>query len=114
MQILVNYDFPGNIRELENAVEYAIAFSHSEIIGKESLPDYISADKKVGPEPRTPSLLPLREAKSQFEKEIIISALIESGGNVSEAARHLNIHRQNLQQKIKLFGIDPDLLLTSK
>jgi DNA-binding NtrC family response regulator len=114
MQILVNYDFPGNVRELENAVEYAIAFSRSDIIGKDSLPDYIRADKKSGKEIRTSSSLPLREAKFRFEKEIIIAALIESGGNVSEAARLLNIHRQNLQQKIKLLGIDPDSLITRK
>jgi ActR/RegA family two-component response regulator len=35
-----------------------------------------------------------------------MAALIESGGNISEAARLLNIHRQNLQQKIRLLGID--------
>jgi DNA-binding NtrC family response regulator len=58
--------------------------------------------------------MPLREAKFQFEKEIIVAALIESGGNVSEAARFLKIHRQNLQQKIKLLGIDPDSLLSRK
>ncbi|HTZ18278.1 MAG TPA: sigma-54 dependent transcriptional regulator [Dissulfurispiraceae bacterium] len=114
MQILINYDFPGNIRELENSVEYAIAFSRSETVGKESLPDYIRADGKPGRETRTSPALPLREAKFRFEKEIIMTALIESGGNISEAARLLNIHRQNLQQKIKLLGIDPDSLLARK
>ncbi len=114
MRILINYDFPGNIRELENAVEYAIAFSRGDIIDRDSLPDYIRADKKSGREMRKSSSLPLREAKFRFEKEIIIAALLESGGNVSEAARLLNIHRQNLQQKIKLLGIDPDSLLARK
>jgi DNA-binding NtrC family response regulator len=114
MQILVNYDFPGNIRELENAVEYAIAFSRGDVIGKEDLPDYLLNDRKAVREARSSTSMPLREAKFQFEKEIIVAALIESGGNVSEAARFLNIHRQNLQQKIKLLGIDPDSLLSRK
>jgi len=114
MQILVNYDFPGNIRELENAVEYAIAFSRGDVIGKEDLPDYLLNDRKAVREARSSTSMPLREAKFQFEKEIIVAALIESGGNVSEAARFLKIHRQNLQQKIKLLGIDPDSLLSRK
>ncbi|HMK56732.1 MAG TPA: sigma-54 dependent transcriptional regulator [Dissulfurispiraceae bacterium] len=114
LQILVNYDFPGNIRELENAVEYAIAFSRSDLIEKEDLPDYIMNVGGTGKEKRPLSSVPLREAKFQFEKEVIISALLKSGGNVSEAARHLNIHRQNLQQKIRLLGIDPDSLFSRK
>jgi DNA-binding NtrC family response regulator len=50
--------------------------------------------------------MPLRDAKHQFERSLIIATLIESGGNISEAARLLSIHRQNLQQKIRLLGID--------
>jgi transcriptional regulator with GAF, ATPase, and Fis domain len=50
--------------------------------------------------------MPLKDAKGQFEKSLIIAALVESGGNISEAARLLNVHRQNLQQKIRLLGID--------
>ncbi|HMK60190.1 MAG TPA: sigma-54 dependent transcriptional regulator [Dissulfurispiraceae bacterium] len=114
LQILINYDFPGNIRELENAVEYAIAFSRSDLIEKEDLPDYILNGRKAVKETRAPFSVPLREAKFQFEKEIIIGALLESRGNVSEAARHLNIHRQNLQQKIRILGIDPDSLFSRK
>ena len=51
--------------------------------------------------------MPLKDAKHQFEKGLIIATLIETGGNISEAARLLNVHRQNLQQKIRLLGIDP-------
>jgi len=106
MQALLNYHFPGNVRELENAVEYAIAFTSGPVVQRDDLPKYILEDKKLSEEARSIPIMPLREAKSQFEKSLIIAALIESGGNISEASRLLNIHRQNLQQKIRLLGID--------
>jgi DNA-binding NtrC family response regulator len=106
MQALVNYHFPGNIRELENAIEYAIAFTSGPVVQSDDLPKYILEDKKLSEEARAIPIMPLKDAKAQFEKGLIMAALIESGGNISEASRLLNIHRQNLQQKIRLLGID--------
>lgn len=105
-QALMNYHFPGNVRELENAIEYAMAFTSGPVIQSDDLPKYILNGKKLGEEARTIPIMPLREAKAQFERSLITAALIEGKGNISEAARLLNIHRQNLQQKIKLLGID--------
>jgi DNA-binding NtrC family response regulator len=106
MQALMNYHFPGNVRELENSVEYAIAFTTGPTIQKDDLPKYILEERKLSEEARTIPLMPLKDAKHQFERSIIMAALIESGGNISEAARILHIHRQNLQQKIRLLGIE--------
>lgn len=106
MQSVLNYHFPGNVRELENAIEYAIAFTAGPTIEREDLPKYILEERRLSEEARTIPLMPLRDAKAQFEKSLIMAALIESGGNISEAARLLNVHRQNLQQKIRLLGID--------
>jgi DNA-binding NtrC family response regulator len=106
MQTVLNYHFPGNVRELENSIEYAIAFTAGPEIGKHDLPKYLLEDRKLSQEAQKIPLMPLKEAKSQFEKSLIIAALVESGGNISEAARLLNVHRQNLQQKIRLLGID--------
>ena len=106
MHALVGYHFPGNVRELENAVEYAIAFTTGPEIQIDELPKYILEGEKLSVEAKSIPIMPMKDAKSQFEKGLIMAALIESGGNVSEAARLLNIHRQNLQQKIRLLGID--------
>src|SRR5574341_261975 len=106
VQVLLNYHFPGNVRELENSIEYAIAFTAGPVIGKDDLPKYILEGRKIGDEAQKIPIMPLRDAKYQFEKSLIIASLIESGGNISEAARLLSIHRQNLQQKIRLLGID--------
>jgi two-component system response regulator PilR (NtrC family) len=112
MQALLNYHYPGNVRELENAVEYAVAFTSGPAIQREDLPKYILEDKKLSDEARSIPIMPLKDAKAQFEKSLIMAALIESGGNISEASRLLNIHRQNLQQKIRLLGIDLESVST--
>jgi transcriptional regulator with PAS, ATPase and Fis domain len=113
MHALVNYHFPGNIRELENAIEYAIAFAGGPEIQLDELPRYILEGGKLSAEAKSIPIMPMKDAKAQFEKGLIVAALIESGGNVSEAARLLNIHRQNLQQKIRLLGIDLKSVTTS-
>ncbi len=106
MQALLNYHFPGNVRELENAIEYAIAFTAGPVVQRDDLPKYILEEKKAGSDAPKLPIMPLKDAKGQFEKSLIIAALVEAGGNISEAARLLNVHRQNLQQKIRLLGID--------
>ncbi len=106
LHALMNYHFPGNVRELENAIEYAIAFTADTVIQRDELPKYILEGNRIDEAAQKIPIMPLRDAKAQFEKGIIMAALIESNGNISEAARLLNIHRQNLQQKIRLLGID--------
>ncbi len=98
---LMNYSFPGNVRELENIIERAIAFTNSPEITVKDLPAYLQKNHSA----KKPLTGTLREAVDNFEKELIWSALQKSRGNISKAAEILGIHRQQLQRKLKQFKI---------
>jgi DNA-binding NtrC family response regulator len=99
--ILKNHTYPGNVRELENIIEHAISFANNAEILPSDLPSYILQTPS-----RSRAATPfLRDALNGFEKEIIVSALNESGGNISRAASALGIYRQQLQRKIKSLNI---------
>ncbi len=100
MNILMNYSYPGNVRELENIIERAISFANSPKILPSDLPSHLlqllqSPSQKVSPTPK------LKEALANVEKELIWAALQKSGGNISKAAASLGIFRQQLQRKLK-------------
>jgi DNA-binding NtrC family response regulator len=107
LEALMNHGYPGNVRELENAIEYAVAFSSGEEISADDLP----ASMRHGrvPSPRV-HLKGLKAARQEFERSFIEAALRECGGNISQAARLLDIQRQSLQQKIRELGIGLDAM----
>lgn len=101
MEILKNYSYPGNVRELENIIERAISFANGPIILPSDLPVHLIKETNNTNRQRTK----LRDALLQFEKELIENALKESEGNISMAASMLGIYRQQLQRLIKKFKI---------
>ena len=101
LQRLVDYGWPGNIRELQNAIERAFALSSQPEITPKDLPAAILR----GPDPTPAEItdpLPLEE----IERRNILAALHRSGGNKNEAARILGIDRQRLYRKIEKYGLD--------
>ncbi len=103
MDTLIRYDWPGNIRELENTVERAILLCRSEYIMPEDLPLAVQgAQNGVQPMVSVPPGMPLKEV----EREVILQTLGETGGNRTQTARVLGISRKTLQNKIKEYGID--------
>jgi len=100
LEALMRHDYPGNVRELENAIEYAVAFSHGDEITQNDLPANFRKD--VAP---VVHLKPLKAARLEFERSLVTAALQECGGNISRTARLLDMHRQSLQQKVKELGI---------
>lgn len=103
LDALINHNYPGNVRELENAVEYAVAFSRGNEITSADLPKSVKTSVETMPKIL---LKPMKAARCEFERNFVLAALKECGGNISKTARLLDMHRQSLQQKIKELRID--------
>lgn len=116
--VLLDYPFPGNVRELRNIVEHAITLSHGETMKRDHLPEYLlhgnEADKYAsiwGSGQKTDSYDTSGDARSRgtkwddVEKEMIIEALRKSRGKRSEAAKMLGWARSTLYRKLKRHGI---------
>jgi len=93
----------GNIRELQNVLERAIALCENELIKIEDLPSCIHNER--GEKIRRPEIKFYNQAKLQFERQFILSALKASNYNVSAAAKASGIPRQNFYLKMKKLGI---------
>jgi len=101
MEVLMSYDFPGNARELENVMERAISFAGGPEITPQDLPPHL-LQCPIRSRPRAARL---RDALEALERELITTALRDSGGNISKAAVTLGVYRQHLQRKMKSLGI---------
>lgn len=106
LDALAVHDFPGNVRELRNAVERAIALAApGEPVCAEHLPEALRGQPVTEPGPGAPRTL--RERLEQVERSTIRAALRESGGNLTRAAAALGVSRVGLRQKMKRLGIAP-------
>ena len=102
LAVLMRHDFPGNIRELENIIEYAFILCHSGLIGREHLPEPFS-DGAKGKKKRPPATRTLAEA----ERDHIIRALERNGWKRMATCRELGISKDTLRRKILRYGITP-------
>jgi two-component system response regulator HydG len=103
MDLLMRYDWPGNIRELENCIERAVILARGEIIAPADLPPVIQALSK---DREIQGLnLPSGISIQEVEKALILKTLEDTGGNRSRAAEILGINRRTLQIKLKEYGI---------
>lgn len=94
---LMSYDWPGNVRELENVLERAMILSGGEIIKEEHV-----LLKQVKEDINIPKSMSLEE----LEKNLIIKALQESGGNRKKAAELLGISRKMLYTRLKKYNLE--------
>lgn len=102
MEILLNYDYPGNIRELENILEHAFICCPGNTILPEHLPRDLFGEAKNRWMER---LIQEGGTLEAMEREYIQRTLQETGGRLQEAARRLGISRTTLWRKIRLYGI---------
>jgi two-component system response regulator AtoC len=96
-EFLLRYEWPGNIRELENAIERAVILARANEIDVADLSQQ---------SPYLPHKSLTGKTMREIEKNHILNVLIESKGNCSEAARLLGISRMTLYNKIKAYGLN--------
>jgi DNA-binding NtrC family response regulator len=112
LKVLLEYEWPGNARQLRNCIERAVVLSDNEEITIDALPEEILSDQRRGPPSAKPSegitvsqTLDFRSAKREFERQYVEYSLEQAGGNVTRAAAALGMHRQSLQHKLKELGL---------
>ncbi len=107
LKALQAYKWPGNVRELEHIIEYALSMAEGDPIKITDLPEEF-LNRVAGRAATQESWVsaPFGKAKEEFEKLYITQILKESNWNISEASRKARMFRQNLQQKIRKYGIN--------
>ncbi|GAB6886615.1 sigma 54-interacting transcriptional regulator OrpR [Desulfothermus okinawensis JCM 13304] len=98
LSLLMTYNWPGNIRELENVIERASILCFGDIIHVEHLPEEIFS-------PSAPLCDNIKQTKSLMEKQLIISALKQNNFDPKRTASSLGIHKTTLYRKLKKYNI---------
>ncbi|MGG4444147.1 sigma-54 interaction domain-containing protein [Brevibacillus fortis] len=100
MQNLLQYDWPGNIRELRNAIERLVVFATDGVIKEEDLPYSLQVQSKQVPIEFPPDLFSLQEEIEAHERRVILRAIELENGNKQAAAKRLGISRATLYNKL--------------
>lgn len=102
IDMLAAYHFPGNVRELENAIESAVLISDANVIHGHHLPPTLQTAEITDTETR----VTLESAVAAFERDLIQDALKSTRGNVAKAAKMLDSTERILGYKVKKYSID--------
>ena len=104
LHVLMQHDFPGNVRELKNAIERAVLYETTDLLQPQSLPSHLTQESSQ-PAASSPTdatvILPLDEV----ERRTIIHALKVTGNNISDTARQLGIDRTTLYRKLEKYNL---------
>jgi len=103
MELLMEYDYPGNIRELEHLIEHAFVRCQGRTINPEHLPKDLQARGVIE------RVMSTEEPLKSLEKEMIMKALVETGWKYGEAAGKLRMSRTPLWRRIRELGIEKGL-----
>ena len=111
MELLCAYSWPGNIRELENTIEQAVALSSQQILTPDDLPVEVRdcADSKSFQNPSQDEqfLFPDTPSLEEVKKRYVLHVLSRNQGNVSRTAKILNIDRRSLYRMLARYKIEP-------
>ena len=109
LAVLMSYDFPGNIRELENIIEHAFILCADEMIMPSHLPEHLQPVRQEIPQAVSGSgsvSISIRAAARSAEAQRILDALSRNHYNRQAAARELGIHKSTLYRKIKDLALE--------
>lgn len=101
---LRSYDWPGNVREFNNVIERAVILGNNRVINAHQIRNYIGIERQEKGVTFTVEK-PLKEARNDFERSYIAQVINDCKGNISEAAKRLDLHRSHLHQKMKELGL---------
>ncbi len=107
MQAVLAYDFPGNVRELENMVERAVALTRTPMVTMDCLPPAVLQ----GPQQAAAAVLPgpgssLEEMVNEYERQILREALARAGGVKKRAAALVGVSFRSFRYRLEKLGID--------
>lgn len=108
MNIFINYEWPGNVRQLKNIVERMVVLSEDNVLDVKDAPNILLSsvsemEQHVVDTSYSPSL---KEARDEFEKTFILKALQSTNWNVTQTARILDMERTYLYRKIKAYDLE--------
>jgi two-component system response regulator PilR (NtrC family) len=108
MDIFAQYEWPGNIRELENLIERAVVLTKTKLITRNNLPPFLFQSEEEQEMAHLPSESSgtLKEQTKRFQKNWILEALKKSNGVQKKAAQLLGVKPTTLNEMIKRMGID--------
>jgi Nif-specific regulatory protein len=104
-ECLLHYDWPGNVREFENAIERAVVLGSGELVLPEDLPEAV-IEASSSPVALTAKY---HEAVTNLKKQLIVHAVEQAEGNYTEAAKILGVHANYLHRLIRNMGLKPAL-----
>lgn len=102
MEFLKTYEWPGNVRQLRNAIENMLVMGQPDRLTLDDLPKYLSGNPSVEPVRVAPKTLNLQD----LERQAILNALERTMGNRTHAAHTLGISVRTLQRKLKQWGLE--------
>jgi two-component system response regulator PilR (NtrC family) len=105
----MEYRFPGNVRELENVIERAVALSRSEAIGVDLLPPSVLDPAVSGEPPRITSSvgIDLDEMLNEYERGLLNEALQAANGVKKRASQLVGVSFRSFRYRLEKLGIDP-------
>ncbi len=107
MAVLTSYNWPGNVRQLRNLVEWLIIMHPGKVVVPDMLPPELTKGDAIDSNVmETAVTLPLRQARELFEKNYLANQLLRFGGNVSRTADFVGMERSALHRKLKSLGVD--------